>query len=191
MIDNPLTIPVLKIIREADAAISEHQLMKALEQDDRHFVDLAESQDLALFQKHFLIMNALYQIQQQLLEEKVYLHISPLAIYIQAANVTTAQALSELNSEQQLRSYYTDWQNFAQATESRVNELLGQFWQLYTRHENRDDAFEVLGLPVNASWDEVQKSYRKLAAQHHPDRGGDALRFIVIRQAYEILRPGL
>ena len=83
MLENPLIVPVLEILSEADAAITEHQLMKTLEQDDEHFSELAESQNLALFQKHFLIMNALYQLQKQLLDEKVFLHISPLAIYSQ------------------------------------------------------------------------------------------------------------
>ena len=189
MIENPLIVPVLEILTEADAAITEHQLMKTLEQDNVHFADLAESQNLALFQKHFLIMNALYQLQQRLLDQKVYLHISPLAIYMQPAKIESVQLLAELNSDEHLRSYYTDWQNFLQASEYQVNILLDQFWQLYFLQEKKLDAYQVLDLPVKAPWSEVQKNYRKLAARHHPDRGGDAVRFVAIRQAYEILRP--
>ncbi len=189
MFENPLIVPVLEILREADAAITEHQLMKTLEQDNVHFSELAESQNLALFQKHFLIMNALYQLQQRLLDEKVYLYISPLAIYMQPAKIESVQLLAELNSDEHLRGYYTDWHNFLQASESQVNILLDQFWQLYFLQEKKADAYQVLDLPVKAPWCEVQKNYRKLAALHHPDRGGDAVRFIAIRQAYEILRP--
>lgn len=189
MIENPLIVPVLEILTEADAAITEHQLMKALEQDNMHFAELAESQNLALFQKHFLIMNALYQLQQRLLDEKVHLHISPLAIYMLPAKIESVQLLAELNSEEHLRCYYTDWQNFLQASESQVNILLDQFWQRYFLQEKKVDAYQLLDLPVKASWCEVQKNYRMLAARHHPDRGGDAVRFIAIRQAYEILRP--
>lgn len=189
MIENPIVVPVLEILREADAAITEHQLMKMLEQDDTHFTELAVSQNLALFQKHFLIMNALYQLQQSLLVENFYLHISPLAIYMKPVVNESGPLLSEIISEQHLRSYYADWQNFLQASERKVNKLLDQFWQLYSSREIKVDAYKVLDLPVKASWSEVQKSYRKLAAQHHPDRGGDAVRFIAIRQAYERLRP--
>ena len=121
MLENPLIVPVLEILSEADAAITEHQLMKMLEQDDEHFSELAESQNLALFQKHFLIMNALYQLQKQLLDENVYLHISPLAIYIQPAKVESVQSLPELNCDEHLRSYYTEWKNFQQASEYHVS----------------------------------------------------------------------
>ncbi len=189
MIENPLIVPVLEILTEADAAITEHQLMKTLEQDNVHFAELAESQNLALFQKHFLIMNALYQLQQRLLDVKVHLHISPLAIYMLPAKTESVQLLAEHNSDEHLRRYYTDWQNFLQASESQVNILLDQFWQRYFLQDKKVDAYQVLDLPVKAPWCEVQKNYRKLAARHHPDRGGDAVRFIAIRQAYEILRP--
>ena len=187
MFKNPLIVPVLEILSEADVTITEHQLMKMLEHDDEYFSELAESHSLALFQKHFLIMNALYQLQQQFLDEKLYLHISPLAIYLQPAKTESVPLVPEINSDEHLRNYYTDWQNFLQASESQVDKLLDEFWQLYSSQEKTVDAYQVLDLPVESSWSEVQKRYRKLAAQHHPDRGGNAVRFIAIRQAYEIL----
>lgn len=49
------------------------------------------------------------------------------------------------------------------------------------------DYYSTLGINRNASQDEIKKAYRKMAMQHHPDRGGDEKKFKQISEAYEIL----
>jgi len=45
--------------------------------------------------------------------------------------------------------------------------------------------FKILGLAETASSEEVKQAFRRLAAVHHPDKGGLAEDFDRYRQAYE------
>ena len=49
------------------------------------------------------------------------------------------------------------------------------------------DHYQTLGVPRNAGPDEIKQAYRRLAAQHHPDRGGDTAKFQEIQAAYAVL----
>lgn len=49
------------------------------------------------------------------------------------------------------------------------------------------DHYQTLGVGKNATPDEIKKAYRKLASQHHPDKGGDTQHFQNIQSAYDIL----
>lgn len=45
----------------------------------------------------------------------------------------------------------------------------------------------MLGVEKGASSDEIKKAFRKLAHQHHPDKGGDEKKFKEISEAYQVL----
>lgn len=49
------------------------------------------------------------------------------------------------------------------------------------------DLYAVLGLSRNAETDEIRSTYKKLAKEHHPDKGGDPEKFKEISQAHEVL----
>src|SRR5215467_24524 len=56
---------------------------------------------------------------------------------------------------------------------------------------SQSSLYETLGVPKNASADEIKKAYRKLARQHHPDANhGDKEaeeRFKEVQNAYDVL----
>lgn len=47
--------------------------------------------------------------------------------------------------------------------------------------------YQVLGLQRGATQEEIKLAYRRLAAKHHPDRGGSKEEFQKIEEAYRIL----
>jgi DnaJ-domain-containing protein 1 len=52
----------------------------------------------------------------------------------------------------------------------------------------RQQALAVLGLPLNATPQQIKRRYRVLAKKHHPDRGGDPRQMQRIIAAYEYLQ---
>ena len=49
------------------------------------------------------------------------------------------------------------------------------------------DHYATLGVPRTATADEIKRAFRKLASQHHPDKGGDTAKFQAIQSAYDTL----
>jgi len=49
------------------------------------------------------------------------------------------------------------------------------------------DHYSTLGVDRNSSPEDIKRAYRKLASQHHPDKGGDTKKFQEIEEAYRTL----
>jgi molecular chaperone DnaJ len=50
-----------------------------------------------------------------------------------------------------------------------------------------ENYYEILGVQENTPMEEIKKNYRKLAMEHHPDKGGDEEKFKKISEAYDVL----
>ena len=57
----------------------------------------------------------------------------------------------------------------------------------YSPQQKDLDYYEVLGLPNNASNEEIKKTYKNLVKKYHPDIGGSIEMFKQIAKAYQIL----
>ena len=49
------------------------------------------------------------------------------------------------------------------------------------------DYYQILGVPKEASAEEIRKAYHKLAYKYHPDKGGDEKKFKELNEAYQVL----
>ncbi|MBP0047862.1 DnaJ domain-containing protein [Marinobacterium sp. AK62] len=186
---NPLIPELLALLRAAPEGISEFSLMKGLADHDA-FANLSTDQQLQLFQKHFMIMHGLYTLQSRLwYEEGMRLEISPLSVRLyEATEMSAAQGQELPGREDPLKAYYLDWSQLETTSAEDVRRLMQGFMDQCSDPTIRKRAYETLGLESGASAADVRARYRQLAAQHHPDRGGDGDAFIEIRRAYEVLR---
>jgi curved DNA-binding protein len=49
------------------------------------------------------------------------------------------------------------------------------------------DYYKILGVDRSATDDDIKRAFRRLASQHHPDKGGDTEQFQEIQEAYSVL----
>jgi hypothetical protein len=50
-----------------------------------------------------------------------------------------------------------------------------------------NNLYNILNIDENSTQEEIKKAYKKLVIVNHPDKGGDALKFNKINEAYQIL----
>ena len=50
-----------------------------------------------------------------------------------------------------------------------------------------NNLYNILNIDENSTQEEIKKAYKKLIIINHPDKGGDALKFNKIHEAYQIL----
>ncbi len=180
---------IMSILKHNMDGISEYLLIKALSNAGVVWPEDSESPDHALFQKHFITMNALYSLQDKLRKESIFLDITALKIKLYfRPNAHQSDSCQNLkDTDYKLKTYYLDWHNYHETGTEEVVDLLNQFWTYYQKDNKKEDSFKVLGIPPSSTKQEIDFAFRRLAALHHPDKGGEAKAFIQIRQAYEVL----
>lgn len=177
---------LLTLLRDNPEGISEYDLLKRLDEDPAHDFSSGDLSDsLNLFQTHFLLFHVLYRLQDRLVASgEGYLEISAMRIrLLPLREITDAQ----LAAADPLYDYYLDLNNLDETGRADVEDMLGRFWQRYIVQDHRAEYLAVLELEADADIQAIRAQYRRLAMQHHPDRGGDKERLQAINQAYAAL----
>jgi len=187
MINNSLIIPILHILKNHKAEISEYELIQKLEESGFDFPQ-DSSNELTLFKKHFLVMNALYKLKNELINDGYFLTVTSLSIKIDEIKEQSSKTDPIDYTDLKLSEYYLDWSNYENTTQQDVSDLLNGFWKKFFAVDKKAEALRVLGLESDASLIQIKQTYQRLVAKNHPDKGGSHKGFIEIREAYEILK---
>lgn len=167
---------------------SEHGLIRRLVDDGQLTAGYA-SDSLALFQTHFLVMNALYQLRTRFAAAgRGQLQISALEIQLLPADGGIVAGTGLTTSDGSLESWYLDWDNFAAASAASVDELLDSFWRRYLVQGDRHQALQLLELKEPVTLQQIKKRYREKAMVWHPDRGGSDAQLAELNRALDVLQ---
>ncbi|WP_404392576.1 DNA-J related domain-containing protein [Pseudoalteromonas phenolica] len=156
------------------------ELLKQLDEDP--------NQDL--FKRNFVLMNSLYSLQSELIEDGIYLHVDSMDIYL----ADKGQA-PELNTP--LRSYYLDWQNY-HTDNKEIEALLDSFWQRFSYQQYStnqpldkatvDNLCQQWQITQPLEEKAIRRRWRQLALKYHPDKGSDDdLMFKQLQDEYQQL----
>jgi len=164
--------------------IGEYDLIQKLKLHE--YFDFLSSPALPheLFHAHFFLFHSLYLLRDIFLDKKVYLlDINTLKIQL----LPYSEGDKDLQKEDKLRKYYLDFNNLENTSEDDVYDMLASFWNKVNHYDNREEALAELGLKDPVDDKVIKKEYRRLAMQHHPDRGGDTDKLQKINDALALL----
>jgi len=193
--ENPLIWPLLSLLKKTEHSWKIHYLATQLKAQGL-LMALDQDPDQDLFKRNFLLMNALFQLQQMLLP-KQWLQVHAMEIKI-FSHLPSDLSLA-IQTDQGLREYYLNWDNY-QVSGDYIREMLEQFWNRYQQHigastatplDNgaRLTALTVFELTSDPSKADIRKQWRRLALRWHPDRpNGNAAKFRTICEAWHVLR---
>lgn len=151
------------------------------------------SDPLTLFQSHFIVFNALYQLRDVWLKNRTGL----LHIHCSCIRREPWQAgLKGLTTEDKLRSYYLNWANLSDTDQTQVEALLDSFWSAFSGMPNHvqennmpeQQALNMLNLTPPFSAQQLKQQYRKMLHSCHPDKGGNNDQTVLLQSAYERLK---
>ncbi|UPR58581.1 DnaJ domain-containing protein [Vibrio sp. ED004] len=189
--ENPLLWPIMEVLKQKPSGWKVHTLATHL--NELGLVPVLDTvPEKELFKKNFLIMNALYQLQETLYPDS-WLQAQAMDIELMSGRYHGSTHTIDL--EDPLRDYYINWLNY-EADEGEVKRLLNEFWTRYKKFVggsetdmDRTHALNLFELPLDATQQDIRKRWRRLALRWHPDRDeGNTAKFQTLCEAWNVLR---
>lgn len=174
--------------------LSEYEIFEQLKSPPYEVFTVDALRDpLSLFQSHFILFNALYQLQDSWLRNKtglMQIHCSCIR------SIPWEAGQNGLITQDKLRAYYLDWTNLSDTDQSQAEALLESFWsgfsgmpnQVPVNHMPLQQALDLLNLTNPYTAQQLKQQYRKMLHKHHPDKGGDNGQTVQLHNAYEQLK---
>jgi len=187
--------PILhNILLDHSDGLSEYELFNQLKSPPYELFTAEALRDpLSLFQSHFILFNALYQLQDSWFLNQTGL----LQIHCSSIRRNPWEAgQNGLIAQDKLRAYYLDWTNLSDTDQSQVEAMLDSFWlgfsgmpsQVQNNNMPLQQALDLLNLTSPYSSQQLKQQYRKMLHKHHPDKGGDNGQTVQLHNAYERLK---
>ena len=164
--------------------ISEYDLMQQLKEQGYFEFLSSPAMPHELFRAHFILFHTLYLLRDSFLEQNSYnLEINTFAIRL----LSYQHGEQHIQHADPLRSYYLDLNNLEETSEDDVYDMLASFWSQLNKIDNRESALAELGLQDPVDDKMIKQAYRRLAMEHHPDRGGDNEKLQKINDSIRLL----
>jgi len=186
-LNTALAEALLAILRAHADGLSEHDLIRKLARDDPAFGPDAYTDELSLFQCHFILFHHLYRLRDDLWkngEGDLAIHCLKIELHPRPDGSGRLPAAHD-----PLQDYYLDLANLESTGKQEVLEMLDTFWLRFARLDRRAEALAALGLADPVDDPEIKRRYRELAMEHHPDRGGEMEKLQAINAAMGLLEP--
>lgn len=178
---------LFELLSRQEQGFKEYDLLKRLSLEGLSGFEGSLDDELIMFRQHFLLFHLLYRLRDQLIADQTHdLHIHCLDIRLMPYRVRE-RGEQALQVEDPLRAYYLDWNNCRDTNRQDVIDMIRGFHIHATTRHDRERAWDLFGLPVNAGRRVVKKRFRELVRRHHPDFGGDAEQFRRVMHAARIL----
>ncbi len=179
-------ITLLELLERHPNGISEYALFNQLAAlNFPAYQETTRRSALGLFRAHFALFYGLYRLRDRLWgEHRAQLDINALCIQLRPYQAQNSDLPSRRDP---LRDYYLDLRHLHDTRAGDVEALLGKFWSRCGSREQRAQALGVLGLNDPVDDVTIKQTWRRLAMQHHPDRGGSEQRVQEINAALTAL----